>query len=64
VIFTFTIANISVAGHLGGLAVGAIVAGIMAYAPRERRNVFQGVGCALVLVLLIALAVYRTMALT
>jgi membrane associated rhomboid family serine protease len=64
VIFTFTIANISVAGHLGGLAVGAIVAGIMAYAPRERRNVFQGVGCALVLVFLIALAVYRTMALT
>jgi membrane associated rhomboid family serine protease len=64
VIFTFTIANISVAGHLGGLAVGAIVAAIMAYAPRERRALFQGVGCALVFVLLIALAVYRTMALT
>jgi membrane associated rhomboid family serine protease len=64
VIFTFTIANISVAGHLGGLAVGGIVAGIMAYAPRERRNLFQAVGCGLVLVLLIALAVYRTMALT
>jgi membrane associated rhomboid family serine protease len=63
VIFTFTIANISVAGHLGGLAVGAIVAAILAYAPRQQRNLVQVVGCALVLVLLIALAVYRTMAL-
>jgi membrane associated rhomboid family serine protease len=64
VIFTFAIANISVAGHLGGLVVGAIVGWILAYAPKERRNLFQGLGCALVLVLLIALAVYRTMALT
>jgi membrane associated rhomboid family serine protease len=64
VIFTFTVSNISIAGHLGGLAVGAIVAGIMAYAPRERRNVYQGVGCALVFALLILVAVYRTMALT
>jgi membrane associated rhomboid family serine protease len=64
VIFTFTIANISVAGHLGGLAVGAIVAAIMAYAPRDRRALLQGVGCAAVLLFLIVLAVYRTAALT
>ena len=63
VIFTLTIANISVPGHLGGLAVGAIVAAILAYAPRDRRNLVQAVGCGLVLVLLTVLAVYRTMAL-
>jgi membrane associated rhomboid family serine protease len=64
VIFTFTIANISVAGHLGGLAVGGIVAAIMAYAPQDRRALVQGAGCAAVLVFLIGLAVYRTAALT
>ena len=64
VIFTFTIPNISMAGHLGGLAVGAIVAAIMAYAPQERRALVQGAGCAAVLVFLIGLAVYRTAALT
>jgi membrane associated rhomboid family serine protease len=64
VIFTFTIANISVAGHLGGLAVGGIVAAIMAYAPQGRRALVQGAGCAAVLVFLIALAVYRTAVLT
>jgi membrane associated rhomboid family serine protease len=64
VIFTFAVANISVAGHLGGLAVGGIVAGILAYAPAARRNLYQGVGCALVFLLLILLAVYRTAMLT
>ena len=64
VIFTFTIANISVAGHLGGLAVGAIVAAIMAYAPRDRRSLVQGAGYAAVLLFLIVVAVYRTAALT
>jgi membrane associated rhomboid family serine protease len=60
VVFTFAIANISVAGHLGGLAVGALVAFVVAYAPRERRNLVQGVGLAIILLALIGLAVYRT----
>jgi membrane associated rhomboid family serine protease len=64
VVFTFAVANISVAGHLGGLAVGGIVAGILAYAPPARRNLYQGVGCALVFLLLILLAAYRTAMLT
>ena len=64
VIFTLTIANISKSGHLGGLAVGAIVAAILAYAPRAHRNLIQGVGCGLVLLVLLVLTVYRTMALT
>ena len=60
VVFTFAVANISVAGHLGGLVVGAAVAAVLAYAPRERRNVVQGVGCAVILVALLALAIFRT----
>jgi membrane associated rhomboid family serine protease len=64
VIFTFAVANISVAGHLGGMVVGAIAAVVIAYAPKDRRNLVQGVGLAIILVVLIALAVYRTMALT
>jgi len=60
VIFTFVVASISVAGHLGGLVVGAIVAAIMAYAPRANRNLVQAVGCAAVVLLLVALAIYRS----
>jgi membrane associated rhomboid family serine protease len=60
VIFTFAIANISVAGHLGGLVAGAAVAAILAYAPRGKRDLVQGIGCAAVLVLLLALAIFRT----
>ena len=63
VVFTFVVSNISVAGHLGGLLVGAVVAAILAYAPRQRRNLVQGVGCAAVLVVLLLLAVFRTMSL-
>ena len=64
VIFTFVVASISVAGHLGGMAVGAIVAAVLAYAPKANRNVVQAVGCAVVLLVLVALAVYRTTTLT
>ncbi|MET0495272.1 MAG: rhomboid family intramembrane serine protease [Actinoplanes sp.] len=60
VIFTFVVSSISVAGHLGGLVVGAIVAAIMAYAPKDKRNLVQGIGCAAVFVALIALAIWRT----
>jgi membrane associated rhomboid family serine protease len=64
VVFTLVISNLSVAGHFGGLVVGAIVAAILAYAPKERRNLVQGVGCAAVLVILLLLAVYHTLSLT
>ena len=60
VIFTFAVANISVAGHLGGLVAGAATAVILAYAPKEKRNLVQGVGCAAIVVLLLALAIFRT----
>jgi membrane associated rhomboid family serine protease len=60
VIFTFAVANISVAGHLGGLIVGALVAAILAYAPRGQRDLVQGIGCAAALLVLLALAIFRT----
>jgi membrane associated rhomboid family serine protease len=60
VIFTFAIANISWEGHLGGLVVGGLVAAILAYAPRAHRTVVQSVGCALVFVALLTLALIRT----
>jgi membrane associated rhomboid family serine protease len=60
-LFTFSVPNISIAGHLGGLVVGAIVSVVLAYAPQERRNLVQGLGCAAVFVLLVIAAVVRTM---
>src|SRR4029450_3740899 len=63
VVFTFVVATISVAGPLGGLVIGAVVAAILAYAPRQRRNLIQGLGCAAVFVILMGLAVYRTLSL-
>jgi membrane associated rhomboid family serine protease len=61
-LFTFSVPNVSVAGHLGGLVAGAAVAVALAYAPRERRTPVQVVGCAVVLVVLLVGAVLRTQA--
>ncbi|MGC4806610.1 rhomboid family intramembrane serine protease [Micromonospora sp. DT233] len=59
-VFTLTVPGISIPGHLGGLATGGLVALLLAYAPRSRRGLIQGVGVALVLVALLGLAVVRT----
>ncbi|HET8660407.1 MAG TPA: rhomboid family intramembrane serine protease [Micromonosporaceae bacterium] len=63
-VITFAIPGISIAGHLGGLVWGAVVALGLAYAPRERRTAVQVVVCVVVLVLLVALTLARTAALT
>ncbi|HEX5598159.1 MAG TPA: rhomboid family intramembrane serine protease [Micromonosporaceae bacterium] len=59
-VFTFTVPGISIAGHLGGMAIGAATAAILAYAPRHRRTMVQAVGSGLLVVALIGLAVLRT----
>jgi membrane associated rhomboid family serine protease len=62
-LFTFTVRGISIPGHVGGLIVGGIVAALMAYAPRQNRNVIQWGGAAAVLVVLVIVAIVRTQAL-
>lgn len=59
-LFTFAVPNISIAGHLGGLVAGGIVAVILAYAPAPRRAPVQAIGCAVFLVLLVVAAFLRT----
>jgi membrane associated rhomboid family serine protease len=61
-VFTFTVPGISMAGHLGGLAAGAIVAAGLAYAPQKNRNAVQTAVCVGFAVLLIVLTLARTAA--
>jgi membrane associated rhomboid family serine protease len=63
-IITFAVAGISIPGHLGGLAIGAIVTAILVWAPKANRTTVQVAGCTVVLLILIGLSIYRTMALT
>jgi membrane associated rhomboid family serine protease len=63
-VFTFTVSNISIAAHLGGLVVGALVSVGMAYAPQARRVLFQSGTVVAVLVVLALLTVVRTGTLT
>lgn len=53
---------ISWEGHLGGFIGGLVVAGILVYAPRERRTWWQVAGIALVLVVLAVAIAARTVA--
>jgi membrane associated rhomboid family serine protease len=58
-VLTFTIASISIAGHLGGLFTGALVAGALAYASGPRRTMIQAAGSAAILLVLAILAAAR-----
>jgi membrane associated rhomboid family serine protease len=57
-VITFLIPGISVAGHLGGLAVGAAATAALVYAPGRRASIQAGLlgGLALVLLAVIALS--------
>lgn len=59
-IFTFTVPGISIAGHLGGLVTGALMALVLAYAPRMRRTLFQAAGGGILAVVLLGLVLVRT----
>ncbi|MCZ7377808.1 rhomboid family intramembrane serine protease [Micromonospora sp. WMMC250] len=59
-VFTLTVPGISIPGHLGGLVVGALMALVLAYAPRGRRTLVQVVGGAIILLALIGLVLVRT----
>ncbi|GAA2494451.1 rhomboid family intramembrane serine protease [Winogradskya humida] len=63
VIFTLTVSNISIPGHLGGMLTGFLAAIAIAYAPRDKRNLVQGVGLGAIFLVLVVLAVVRTMSL-
>ena len=63
-IFTFTVPNISVAGHVGGMVTGALIAVGVAYAPREHRTAIQAAAVGGILVILAGLTVLRTLTLT
>jgi membrane associated rhomboid family serine protease len=51
--------NIAWQAHLGGLVTGVVAAVALAFAPKERRGLFQGVGLAVVAVLLVVLTVIK-----
>ena len=62
-VITFLIPNISWQGHLGGLVGGAILAAIVVYAPKQRRNQLQWAGIAVFAVLLVVAIALRTLVL-
>ncbi|MGC4744812.1 rhomboid family intramembrane serine protease [Micromonospora sp. DT201] len=62
-VFTLAVPGISIPGHLGGLVVGALMALVLAYAPRGRRTLVQVAGGAIILLILLALAFFRSTAL-
>ncbi|MFR9778827.1 rhomboid family intramembrane serine protease [Micromonospora sp. MS34] len=59
-VFTFTVPGISIAGHLGGLVTGALMALVLAYAPRMRRTLFQAAGGTIIALVLLGLVLVRT----
>jgi len=61
---TFFGANISWEAHVGGFVGGAVLAAILAYAPRRRRTAWQAAGFAGVAVLVALAFALRTVALT
>ncbi|MBG6101293.1 rhomboid family intramembrane serine protease [Micromonospora vinacea] len=59
-VFTLAVPGISIPGHLGGLVVGALMALVLAYAPRSRRTLVQVAGGAIILLVLLVLVLFRT----
>jgi membrane associated rhomboid family serine protease len=63
-IFTFTASQvISVAGHVGGLITGTLVALGMAYAPQEKRTFLQSAAVVATILILAGFTIVKTVAL-
>lgn len=63
-VFTFTAANISWQGHLGGLIGGGILAALIVYPPRRVRLPVQVAGASVLTVAVLAVIVGRAFTLT
>ncbi|WP_432833340.1 rhomboid family intramembrane serine protease [Dactylosporangium sp. CA-092794] len=63
-VLTFSISNISIGGHIGGLVTGTLAALGLAYAPKKHRTLVQVAAFAVLAVIMIALIAWRTTALT
>ena len=55
----FAVPNIAWQAHLGGLLAGAAAAGVLVLAPKERRNLVQWAGLAVLLAVLVGLALLK-----
>jgi membrane associated rhomboid family serine protease len=64
VVFTFVVPGISIAGHLGGLATGAIAAAGLAYAPQKNRAIVQYGALGALFMAIVAIALIRNFTLT
>jgi membrane associated rhomboid family serine protease len=62
-VFTFAVPGISIAGHIGGLVTGGVAGAGMAYAPQARRTLIQAAVCVATVVVLAAMALWKTSAL-
>jgi membrane associated rhomboid family serine protease len=63
-VFGLIAPNIDWRAHLGGLITGALCAAAIAYAPADRRTAVQVGGLVVIAVLVVAVVVWRTAALT
>jgi membrane associated rhomboid family serine protease len=59
VFISVAVPNISLLGHLGGLAVGAIATAALVYAPAKLRNVWQAITFVVLTVALVGLIMVR-----
>ncbi|GAA4934939.1 membrane associated rhomboid family serine protease [Nonomuraea thailandensis] len=59
---TFLVPGISWTGHIGGLITGSLLAGALAYAPKNNRTLWQVLAIVAVVVLLAVLVLARTSA--